>query len=231
MSTFRMGGMERKSAFTTSLSPGLRLITRSGRSARSVRRVRKALNSCAPARKEDASDTITITKSNTFHPDRRYAFSCSANPCTMILSTISTVNSVVATTSSTVSTPDIVESGSFRGLSMASVTEDTKMTTITVDSNHLDCTTVDSHCRKRLSGGSRYSALPCSLLTVTRDDRAGLLARFRRLPASMSTTALACAGSIADDRRRSLAVIGRSMSPPPHPPGSPSPAASFSSAA
>ena len=76
-----MGGIDARSALTIKRSPGARLIMRSGRSARKVRRDRNELNgsfpcpSC-PERKGTIPrmEMITMTKSRMFHPVCRYAW-------------------------------------------------------------------------------------------------------------------------------------------------------------
>ncbi len=71
--TLMMAGMELNSALTQSRMPGCFDITRSGRSARKARRVRRDLNEESPLATTDAIEIATIAASSMFQPERRYA--------------------------------------------------------------------------------------------------------------------------------------------------------------
>lgn len=148
-STLRMEGMARNSALTTSLSPGLRLITRSGRSARSVRKVRSALSVSEALPRYVSREVHTITKSSTFQPLDRYDPLFATKPITMILAMHSNTKSAVMTMSAITKPRCNVESGSSNGESMASMMLDTQMSTNIVVSKCGCVTNLASHRRRQ----------------------------------------------------------------------------------
>mmetsp|Transcript_56419 Transcript_56419/g.118000 ORF Transcript_56419/g.118000 Transcript_56419/m.118000 type:complete len:203 (+) Transcript_56419:664-1272(+) len=88
--TFPILGRLFKRAFTAILSPGLRLIMRSGRRERNVRRPLRPLLDEVP--KADIIEMTTTTKSSQFHASLRYAEGCRIRPSEMIFKAISQKN-------------------------------------------------------------------------------------------------------------------------------------------
>ena len=128
--TFAMLGMLRKSAFTTSFRPGRRLMNRSGRSARSVRRLLRLLSEELPGPiKRGKIETQTMEKSRMFHESWRYVPLPRMNPRAMILIIISAVNTRVKVVSKIDKILARLESGSRKGLSTAKATLEIKIRT------------------------------------------------------------------------------------------------------
>mmetsp|Transcript_17994 Transcript_17994/g.51601 ORF Transcript_17994/g.51601 Transcript_17994/m.51601 type:complete len:475 (+) Transcript_17994:1067-2491(+) len=93
--TFAMAGIAAMMAFTTSRIPGLRLMTRRGRRARSDRRDLSALMAEDPAKPSETSEMQTMMKSRMFHPPRKKECGWRITPSANILQSISPRNKTV----------------------------------------------------------------------------------------------------------------------------------------
>mmetsp|Transcript_57868 Transcript_57868/g.135887 ORF Transcript_57868/g.135887 Transcript_57868/m.135887 type:complete len:352 (-) Transcript_57868:2010-3065(-) len=98
MMTLNMAGMLDSRHTTAIFRPGLRLMTRSGRRARSARRALSDLR-LSPLPNELKSETATMAASRTFHGFLRYACLCATRPSETIFKIISTRKKRVKTTS------------------------------------------------------------------------------------------------------------------------------------